>query len=149
MMLAVIGGAHERFLPFVELFHRATAELGTGPDGGRLPVGVHSPGFVAETDEQARELLYPHFAVNRDRIGRERGWPPVTRDRFEAEIEHGALNVGSPETVAHKIARTLQALGAARFDMKYSSGTLGHDQMMRSIELYGTRVIPMVRELLA
>jgi alkanesulfonate monooxygenase SsuD/methylene tetrahydromethanopterin reductase-like flavin-dependent oxidoreductase (luciferase family) len=113
------------------------------------PLGVHSPGHVAETDAVAREELWPGYKALHDRIGRERGWPPTTRARFEEEADHGALHVGSPETVARKIAGTLGALGAARFDMKYSSGTLGHDKLMKSIELYGTRVIPMVRDLLA
>ena len=149
MMLAVIGGAHERFAPFVDLFHRATLELGTGPDSGRLRVGVHSPGFVAETDAQARELLYPHFAVNRDRIGRERGWPPVTRAQFEAEADGGALLVGSPETVAQRVATVVRTLGIDRFDLKYASGPQPHRDLMAAIELYGTAVVPRVRELLA
>ena len=85
----------------------------------------------------------------RDRIGAERGWPPMTRAEFEREAEHGSLYVGSPETVARKIAATAKALGVARFDMKYSAGTLPHDKMMRSIELYGRKVIPLVREMLA
>jgi alkanesulfonate monooxygenase SsuD/methylene tetrahydromethanopterin reductase-like flavin-dependent oxidoreductase (luciferase family) len=113
------------------------------------PLGVHSPGHVAATDAQAREEIWPGYKALHDRIGRERGWPPTTRERFEAEVEQGALHVGSPETVARKIARTVRELGAARFDMKYSSGTLGHDKMMTGIELYGTQVIPMVRDLLA
>src|SRR5260221_5585725 len=83
------------------------------------------------------------------RIGRERGWPPVTREQFERGAgPDGALYVGSPETVAAKIAATIQTLGLTRFDMKYSNGTLPHDLQMRSIELYGTRVAPRVRELL-
>ncbi len=149
MMLAVIGGAHERFTPFVDLFHRAVQELGTGPDGGRLPVGVHSPGFIAETDQQARDLLYPHFAVNRNRIGRERGWPPVTRAQFEAEADGGALLVGSPETVAQRMATVIRTLGVDRFDLKYSNGPQPHRDVMGAIDLYGTSVIPRVRELLA
>jgi len=85
----------------------------------------------------------------RNRIGAERGWPPTSRAEFEREVESGSLYVGSPETVARKIAATAQALGIARFDMKYSSGTLAHDLMMRSIELYGREVMPRVRELTA
>ena len=145
LMLAIIGGDPRRFAPFVALYHRALAQLGRTV----LPIGVHSPGHVAESDAQAREELWPAYRVMRDRIGAERGWPPTSRAEFEQEVEHGSLYVGAPETVARKIAATAQALGIARFDMKYSAGTLPHATLMRCIELYGTRVIPRVRELLA
>jgi alkanesulfonate monooxygenase SsuD/methylene tetrahydromethanopterin reductase-like flavin-dependent oxidoreductase (luciferase family) len=144
LTLAIIGGDPRRFAPYVELYHRALAELGTP----RLPIGVHSPGHVAETDAQAREELWLPYREMRDRIGAERGWPPTSRAEFEREIETGSLYVGSPETVARKIAATAGALGIARFDMKYSAGTLAHGIMMRSIELYGREVIPRVRELM-
>jgi len=85
----------------------------------------------------------------RDKIGAERGWSPMTRADFEREIEHGSLYVGSPETVARKIAGTVKALGVSRFDIKYSAGPLSHEKMMRSIELYGRKVIPLVRDMLA
>jgi alkanesulfonate monooxygenase SsuD/methylene tetrahydromethanopterin reductase-like flavin-dependent oxidoreductase (luciferase family) len=85
----------------------------------------------------------------RDRTGAERGWPPMERGEFEREIARGSLYVGSPETVARRIAATAKALGIDRFDLKYSAGPLAHDKMMRAIELYGTKVIPRVRELLA
>ncbi|WP_106850036.1 LLM class flavin-dependent oxidoreductase [Blastococcus sp. Marseille-P5729] len=150
MMLAIIGGSAHRFAPYADLYRRATRELGTGDLlNGELPVGVHSPGHIAATDEQARDELFPHFKANRDRIGRERGWPPTNRAEFEAEVEDGALYVGSPETVARKIAATAQALSLERFDLKYANGAMPHEQLMSSIELYGTKVIPMVRELLA
>ena len=113
-----------------------------------MPLGVHSPGHVAETDELAREQLWQHFAANRNRIGRERGWPETTRGEFEHEANEGSLYVGSPETVAQKIASTVRTLGADRFDLKYSNGTMPHEQMMSSIELYGSTVVPRVRELL-
>ena len=145
MMLAIIGGDPARFLPYVDLYRRAQTELGTGP----LPLGTHSPGHVADTDEQAIEELWPHFKAQRDRIGRDRGWPPVTRAAYEAEIGDGSLYVGSPGTVAAKIARTASLLGLDRFDLKYSHGPLGHDQLLHGIELYGTQVIPRVREILA
>ncbi len=145
LMLAIIGGPAQRFAPFADLYRRALTELGAEP----LPVGVHSPGHVAETDEQAREELYPHFKANRDRIGAERGWGPMSLEEFHSEITHGALYVGSPETVARKIAATVRTLGLDRFDLKYASGPMPHSQLMRSVELYGTRVIPLVRELLA
>ncbi|WP_026928206.1 LLM class flavin-dependent oxidoreductase [Granulicoccus phenolivorans] len=146
LMLAIIGGPADRFAPFVKLYHEA---LGQYAPGTTPVVGVHSPGHVAETDDLAREQLFPHFKANRDRIGAERGWPAATRADFEREIEHGALYVGSPETVARKIARTVQDLGLDRFDLKYASGPMPHAQLMQSIELYGTTVIPRVRELLA
>jgi alkanesulfonate monooxygenase SsuD/methylene tetrahydromethanopterin reductase-like flavin-dependent oxidoreductase (luciferase family) len=110
---------------------------------------VHSPGHIAETDEQAAEELWPDYKLMRDRIGAERGWGPMGRDEFEREIESGSLYVGSPETVARKIAKTAEALGIARFDLKYSAGPLPHETLMRSIALYGSTVIPRVRELLA
>jgi len=145
LALAIIGGAPARFRPFVDLYYRALEEYGQP----RLPVAVHSPGFVAETDDAARELLYPHFKANRDRIGRERGWGPSTRADYDNEVEHGAVVAGSPETVARKIAATVRALGIDRFDLKYSNGTMPHADLMRCIELYGTQVVPRVRELLA
>ena len=144
LMLAIIGGDPARFAPYVDLYARALDELGQP----RLPVGVHSPGFVARTDEEARERLFPHFKTNRDRIGRERGWPPATRAQLDAEADHGALFVGSPETVARKIAATVQALGIDRFDLKYSHGPIPHAHLMECVELYGTQVVPMVRDLL-
>ena len=145
LMLAIIGGEPARFAPFADLYRRALDELGAP----QLPIGVHSPGYVARTDEEAREQLFPHFKANRDRIGAERGWGPATRQQFEAEADHGALFVGSPETVAQKIAATARTLGLSRFDLKYSNGPMPHEQLMECIELYGTQVIPRVRELLA
>ncbi len=114
-----------------------------------LPVAAHSPGFVAATDDEAAELYWVHYRRMIDRIGRERGWPPTTRASFDADITEGALYVGSPETVAKKVARTVRALGIQRFTLKYSAGTLPHEMMMTSIELFGRDVIPRVRELLA
>jgi len=146
LMLAIIGGSPQRFAPYARLYRETLEQQGHG----LLPIGVHSPGHVAETDEQAREELWPHYAAMMSRIGAERGWPPVTRGQFEREAgPEGALCVGAPETVAAKIARTALTLGLSRFDLKYSNGTLPHDRLMRSIELYGTVVAPRVRELLA
>jgi len=143
MMLAIIGGDPKRFAPFAGLFRRALAESGKPA----LPVGVHSHGFVGATDAQAKDDLWPDYKRMRDKIGGERGWPAMTRAEFEREIEHGSLYVGAPETVARKIAATVKALGASRFDMKYSAGPLSHDKMMGSIELYGRKVIPLVRDM--
>jgi probable LLM family oxidoreductase len=145
LMLAIIGGAPGRFAPYVELYHDQLEQRGVAP----LPVGVHSPGHVADTDARAREELWPAWREMRDRIGGERGWPPTSAAEFEREVEVGSLYVGAPETVARRIADTARALGIARFDLKYSSGALAHDKMLRSIELYGREVIPRVRELLA
>ena len=145
LMLAIIGGDPRRFMPFIDLYKRAYAQLGRPPK----PIGLHSHGYVADTDTQAREELWPHHKTMRDRIGAERGWPPVTRAHFDQEADGGSLYVGAPETVARRIAATTKALGIARFDMKYSSGTLPHDKLMSSIELYGTKVMPLVREMLA
>jgi probable LLM family oxidoreductase len=145
MMLAVIGGNPARFAPFSDLYRRALKEAGK-PE---LPVGIHSPGHVAATDNEARERFFPHFKANRDRIGRDRGWPPLGRAEYDREVETGSLYVGSPETVARKMAATIKAIGANRFDLKYSAGTLPHDYSLDAIELYGRDVVPMVRELLA
>ena len=145
MMLAIIGGDPRRFLPYVELYRRSFTELGKAVQ----PIGLHSHGYVADSDAQAREELWPHHRDMRTRIGAERGWPPATRASFDQEADQGSLYVGAPETVARRIATTAKALGIARFDMKYSSGTLPHDKLMRSIALYGEKVIPLVRDMLA
>jgi probable LLM family oxidoreductase len=145
MMLAIIGGEPHRFAPYIELYHRTLGQLGKPV----LPIGVHSPGYVADTDAQARDELWPPFKVMRDRIGAERGWGPIRRAEFEQEADSGSLYCGSPETVARKIAATATTLGIARFDMKYSAGTLSHEKLMRSVELYGSKVIPLVRDMLA
>ncbi|MCU1418558.1 MAG: luciferase-like monooxygenase [Schumannella sp.] len=146
LVLAIIGGEPARFKPYVELYKRALEQMGHDTT---LPIAVHSPGFVAATDEEAAELLWPHHKKMVDRIGAERGWPPTTRERFADEIATGAIHAGSPETVARKIASTVTALGIQRFDLKYSTGQLPHEHLMTAIELYGTQVIPRVRELLA
>jgi probable LLM family oxidoreductase len=146
LMLAIIGGDPRRFGPYVELYRRALEEFGSPA----LPVGIHSPGYIADSDERAREELWPYFKEVRDRIGAQRGWPPMTKAQFDGEASaSGSLYVGSPETVAAKIARTASVLRADRFDLKYSTGRLPHAKLMHSIELYGTKVIPMVRELVA
>ena len=141
LMLAIIGGPPSRFRPFVDLYRSRTE--GTG-----LPVGVHSPGFLAATDAEARELLYPHVKANRDRIGRERGWPAVSRADFEAEADGGARLVGSPETVAVRIAAAVSDLGIQRFVLKSANGSMPHEHLLTAIELYGIEVIPRVRTIL-
>ena len=144
LMLAIIGGEPGRFAPYVDLYHRALEQLGQPV----LPIGVHSPGYVADSDEQAREELWPDYKRMRDRIGAERGWPPMQRAEFDREAATGSLYVGSPETVARRIAATARALSIARFDMKYSAGALSHEKLMRCIDLYGSKVIPLVRKLM-
>ena len=145
LMLAIIGGDPTRFKPYVDLYHRAFGQIGRPVQ----PIGVHSPGYVADTDAQAREEFWPDYKQMRDRIGAERGWPPMQRAEFDQEADHGSLYVGSPETVARKIAATAKALGLSRFDLKYSAGPLSHEKLMRSIELYGSKVIPLTRDMLA
>jgi len=147
LMLAIIGGSAERFRPYVDLYHRSLASFGHAAD---MPVGVHSPGHIADTDAQAWDELYPAMEANRNAIGAERGWPPYNRLQFQHDIgPEGAVYAGSPETVARKIAATISTLGATRFDLKYANGTLSHGKLMRSIELYGTKVAPLVSEMLA
>ena len=142
LTLAIIGGSPSRFLPYVQLYHESLSRYRKPAQ----PIAVHSPGHVAGTDEQAREELWPHYEGMMSRIGAERGWPPVTRAQFEREAgPQGALCVGSPATVAAKIAATVSTLGLSRFDMKYSNGTLPHDLLMKSIRLYGEQVIPRVK----
>jgi probable LLM family oxidoreductase len=147
LMLAIIGGGPMRFQPLAQLYRNALEQFGQDT---ALPIGIHSPGFVAETDQEAKDTLWPHYEVMTNRIGRERGWPPASRARFEHEAgPDGALVVGSPETVAQKIAYAARGLGASRVDIKMSNGTLPHEDLMRSIELYGTEVAPRVHELMS
>lgn len=145
LMLAIIGGAPDRFAPYVDLYRRAAEQFGTTAH----PVGMHSPGFIADTDEEAKEIFYPRFKVMRDRIGALRGWPQIRREEFENDVLHGSMYIGSPETVARRIAAAIRALDVGRFDMIYSAGTLPMSARLRTVELYGTKVIPMVRDILA
>lgn len=144
LFLAIIGGPYDRFLPYVDLFERAQDQFGVQ----RQPVAVHSPGFVAQTDEQARAAVYDGWLAMRTRIGAERGWAPPRPGDFEREVENGALYVGSPETVARKIAATVSGLGVNRFDLKYDQ-RVSHDQLLSSIGLYGTEVVPLVKDILS
>jgi alkanesulfonate monooxygenase SsuD/methylene tetrahydromethanopterin reductase-like flavin-dependent oxidoreductase (luciferase family) len=145
LMLAVIGGPSSRFAPYVELYKRSLEEQGRPP----LPVGMHSPGLVARTDEEALEIQWSHWRDQMQAASRERGWPAPTRERFEGEVANGSLYVGSPETVATKVAAAVRALGLSRFDLAFGVGAVPHEQKMATIELYGREVIPRVRELLA
>jgi probable LLM family oxidoreductase len=144
LMLAIIGGPPARFAPFSQLFRQALEELGQPA----RPVGIHAPGHVAETDEQAQAEFWPNWRTALTRIGRERGFRPPTKESFAADIgPEGALYVGAPETVAAKIVANLRNLDASRFDLKFGMPGLTHDQVMTTIDLYGTQVIPRVREL--
>ena len=146
LMLAIIGGPAERFRPFADLYRRSLADF----EREQLPIGVHSPGHIADTDQQAWDEAYAGFEAMNNTIGRERGWPPYSRMRFQHDVgPEGAIYSGSPETVARKIVTTVRTLGLQRFDMKFSTGTLSHEKMMRSIELYGTKVAPLVRDMLS
>lgn len=145
LMLAIIGGSPTRFAPFVELFQETNKQLGNP----QLPIGVHSPGLIAPTDKEAQQRLYPHWRTANIKVGRDRGWMPPGIAQFHSEIGHGSLYVGSPETVAQKIATTVKTLGLNRFQLKYSNGPVPHEWQMESIQLYGEEVIPRVRELLS
>ena len=145
LMLAIIGGPPGRFAPFSELFQQALRELGQPA----RPVGIHAPGHVADTDEQAQREFWPKWRLALARVARERGFRPPTEDSFALDVgPDGALYVGAPETVARKIVANLRTLGASRFDLKFGMPGLTHDQVMATIALYGTQVIPRVRELL-
>ncbi len=146
LMLAIIGGNPARFAPLSQLFSQALDRAGRPP----LPVGVHSPGHVAATDDQAREQFWPHYLDFFTKYGKTRGFPIPTRESFRREAgPRGSLYVGSPETVARKIAASLATLGATRFDLKYGIPGLTQKALLANIELYGSQVILRVRELLA
>lgn len=145
LALAIIGGDPARFAPFSHLYRQALDQFGRE----HLPVSIHSPGHIADTDEQAAEEMWPNYLEMFGRIGRERGWGPPSRQQFDSEVQYGSLYVGAPETVAQKIAYAMKSVGAQRFDFKYCNGPMTHKQMMHSIELYATKVIPRVKELLA
>ena len=145
LFLAIIGGDPLAFKPLAGLYRRALEELGQPAQ----PIGAHVHGFVAETDREALTQLWPHYQASMDRIGADRGWPPYTKGQFMAAAEEdGSLAVGSPETVAAKLARSVEGLGLSRIDVKYSAGTLPHAANLRSIELLGTEVKPRLLELL-
>ena len=144
LMLAIIGGHPSRFARYVELYRRSLEEYGHPS----LPVGMHSPGFVATTDDEAVKIQWPHWQKTLEAASAERSWAPPTMDRFQAEIADGSQYVGSPETVATKVAANIRLLGLSRFDLAYATGVLPHEQRMAMIDLYGREVIPRVRDLL-
>lgn len=145
MTLAIIGGMPVRFRPFVDL-HQESARLA---GHGQLQVAVNSHGYVAASSQQAADEFFPPYAVAMTGIGRERGWPPMSRNAFDAMREpDGALFVGSPQQVTEKILRQQEVLGFDRFLMHVSVGTMPHAQVMKAIELLGTEVAPAVRRAL-
>lgn len=144
LMLAIIGGSPDRFKKFIDLYRRASHEFGHQPH----PVGMHSPGFLADTDEEAVKTAFPLFKEQLDRVGKDRGWRPVRYDNFVNEVKQGSYYIGSPETVARKIAKTMKTLDVNRFDMVYGFGPTPVEARRQTIELFGKEVVPRVRQLL-
>ncbi|MFC5538980.1 LLM class flavin-dependent oxidoreductase [Rhodocytophaga aerolata] len=147
LMVAIIGGDTARFRPLVDLYREAGRRAGFSRD--QLKVGLHSPGYVAQTYEQAIADYYPGYAELWTKLGKERGWPPVTRSQFNALIApEGVLVVGGPEQVAEKLVRHSEALGGVdRFTFQMDNAGLSHQQLLQSIELIGTKVIPHIKHL--
>jgi probable LLM family oxidoreductase len=145
LAIAIIGGDPARFAPFSDLYRTAMKEFGHE----LLPISIHSPGHISDSDEQAIEELWPHYEAMFGRIGRERGWGPTSKAHFINEVRHGSFYVGTSETVAKKMAYAISSVGVQRFDFKYANGPMPHSQLMKSIELYATKVVPMVKEILA
>jgi probable LLM family oxidoreductase len=145
LMVAVIGGQTASFRPLVDLYREAGRRAGFSSD--QLKVGLHSPGYVAQTNEQAIADYYPGYAELWTKMGKERGWPPVTRPQFNSLIApEGVLVVGSPEQVAEKLARHSEALGGVdRFTFQMDNAGLSHQQLLQSIELIGEKVIPLIK----
>lgn len=147
LALAIIGGTPERFVPLIELYREAAAQAGYDP--ATLPVSINSHGYIADTSIQARDEAFPPHALVMNRIGRERGWPPMTRAQFDAQCDpRGALLIGSPDEVVEKILFEHELFGHPRMLLQLSVGPTPHAQIMHAIELYGTRVAPAVRKAL-
>jgi len=149
LMVAIIGGEPHRFRPLIDRYRQAGLRSGHSPD--QLKVGIHSLGYVADSSTTAEDEFFPGYAQSFTEIGRERGWPPMTRAHFDAQLgPTGALLVGDPETVAEKILRVNESLGGiSRITFQMSVAALPHAKMLRAIELLGTRVAPLVRTALA
>ena len=148
LALGIIGGLPERFAPFVDLYRRAAAQAGYDP--ATLPVSINSHGFIASDSRTAADLTFPSFKQVMDKIGRERGWPPLSRAQFDQSATlRGANFIGSPDEIIEKILFQHGLFGHQRLLLQFSVGTLPHAAVMRAIELYGTRVAPVVREEIA
>lgn len=145
LALAIIGGQPERFVPLIDLYRHSARQAGHDPDF--LPVGINSHGYVAKTSQSAVEAFYPAYEQTMTHIGRERGWPPMTRELFEqGRGSHGHLLVGRPQEVIDKILYEHELFKNTRFLMQMSVGPMDHASMMRAIELLGTEVAPAVRK---
>lgn len=148
LMIAIIGGAPERFAPFVELYRRAARSGGAEP--ASLPVGTNSHGYITHDGRRAADEYYPPYAAAMSKIGRERGWPPMTRQQYDMLCSlRGALMVGSPEQVIEKILFQHEVFGHQRFLLQIGVGSMPHDKVLKSIELFGTEVAPVVRKEIA
>ncbi|REL33266.1 LLM class flavin-dependent oxidoreductase [Rhodohalobacter sp. SW132] len=143
MALAIIGGEPARMKPLADLHRRGAAENGQE----KQPLSINSHGFLADTSQEAHDIAFPAFKVQMDKIGRERGWPPMSREQFEASTTlHGANVVGSPEQIIEKILHQHEIFGHTRFQLQMSVGSIPHEKLMRSIELFATKVAPAVRK---
>src|SRR5881397_3708879 len=149
LMVAIIGGEPRRFRPLIDLYRETGQRYGHSPD--RLKVGVHALGYVAETSQEAADEFFPGYARAVTDVGKERGWPPVTRAGFDAQRgPHGALLIGNPEEVAEKIVRHSEALGGlSRVTFQMNAASLPHEKMVQAIEAIGTRVAPALKGELA
>jgi probable LLM family oxidoreductase len=148
MALAIIGGMPERFAPFVHLFRESAAQYNADPES--IPVSINSHGFIADTKQQAIDESFPAVQVAMNKIGRERGWPPMQRQQYEAAAElRGSNFVGSPDDIIEKILFQHSIFNHQRFLLQMSVGTMPHDKLMHAIELFGTKVAPVVREEIA
>ncbi|MDF7639412.1 LLM class flavin-dependent oxidoreductase [Lactobacillus sp. ESL0791] len=144
VILAIIGGDPVRFKPLVELYQKAAAKY----DNPQYPLGMHSHGVIAESDEKAYAVGWKYLRRSMDRIGADRGWPPMTKERFDYEIKEGSYYIGTPEHVAHKIAAKITKLGVKRFDFIYGAGGQYTTMREQSLRLYGKKVVPMVKDLI-
>ncbi|MCA9896895.1 MAG: LLM class flavin-dependent oxidoreductase, partial [Anaerolineales bacterium] len=145
LALAIIGGYPEQFVPMADLYNRAVAQA--GHDRSKLSLSINSHGFIADDAQEARDIAFPPFAQVMNKIGRERGWPPMSRQQFDASCTlRGANFVGSPDEIIEKILFQHELFNHDRFLLQMSVGTMPHDKMMHAIELLGTKVAPVVRE---
>ncbi|HEU4787874.1 MAG TPA: LLM class flavin-dependent oxidoreductase, partial [Gemmatimonadaceae bacterium] len=145
LALAIIGGAPQHFVPLIDLYRETWRDAGHDP--AKLQLGINSHTFVADTSQEAANVFFPPYAAVMSRIGRERGWPPMTPHQFEAlRSPHGALLVGSPQEVIDKMLYEHELFGNTRFLAQLTVGPMPHDKVMRAIELLGTRVAPEVRK---
>jgi alkanesulfonate monooxygenase SsuD/methylene tetrahydromethanopterin reductase-like flavin-dependent oxidoreductase (luciferase family) len=148
MALAIIGGMPERFAPLFQLYREAAGQA--GHDLSQLPLSLNSHGFISDTGQQAADDYYPSAVVVMNKIGRERGWPPATRQQMETSRQlRGSDFVGSPDEIIEKILFQHEIFGHQRLLLQLGIGTIDHAKVMHAIELYGTKVAPVVREEIA